>query len=165
MNSKRKTPDLALSNALRYLQQIFKVPVENCRDFESAVDLLLERGNMPCGFDENLIFIPERFNVRGVIWDLSKKAQLAQTIAETIDSSGYLLLADANLVGKHSLMLCACGFASPYVAAEDVSYHVNQWACRAGKVPRIFTASVPWDEDDHLFICALQLSSYVNAPS
>ena len=163
MSSTRKTPDLAESNAINYLQQIFKVPaVTRCRDFDEAIDCVLQNvENAPLGFECSPIFWPERFNVRSVLWNLTKKSQLAQNIAEGIEDCGYFILADSTLVGKHSLMLCACGFASAETAAEDVSYHVQKWSAGAGHVPRITTASVPWNESEHLFIAALQLSSYV----
>lgn len=165
--TKRKTPNLAFTNVLKYLHQIFKIPVDNCRDLDEAIETLQQKIVLPAGFDVECapIFLPDRFSLRAVLWEMNKKSALAQTIAEVCDDSVYLLLADETLSGKHSLMFCACGFADKDTAAEDILYHVNEWTHASSTIPKITTTSIQWDADTVLFICAMQLSTFTPPPT
>ena len=165
--TKRKTPNLAFSNVLKYLHQLFKIPVEHCRDLDDAIEVLQRRLRLPTGFDLECapIFLPDRFSLRAVLWEMNKKSALAQTIAEVCDDSVYLLLADETMSGKHSLMFCACGFADKETAAEDILYHVDAWTRASSTIPKIITTSIQWDDDTVLFICAMQLSTFTPTPT
>lgn len=162
--SQKKVPSLPQSNALRYLKQIFKVPVENCRDFEHALEVLAdELEGLPAGFapDTGPVLLLDRFNVRAAIWDLHKKSTLAQAILELCEDSVYLLLADESLQGKDSLMFCACGIADKATAKEDMIYHYDEWTRCSQTPPRIITGYTALDNDEVIFIIAMQLSSFV----
>lgn len=161
--TQRKVPNLAETSALKYLKQIFKVPVENCRDFDHALEVIHEAvEGLPVGFEPDTapVLMLERFNVRASIWDLRKKSQLTQNILELCEDSVYLLLADDSLSGKDSLMFCACGVADKETACVDIAYHCEAWLKASKTPPRIITGCVELDADDVVFICAMQLSSF-----
>lgn len=165
MTTKRKTPDVAVSAVLRYLHQIFKVPVEHCRDFDSAVEHLIDSEViLPAGFTSDPILLQERYSIRAAIWELHKKAPLAQTILELCDDCVYLLLVDETLPGKDGLLFCACCVTDTETAKEDISYHVQNWNKQAtGKnVPKILTGSVAIGDNEVIAIAALQLTSFTN---
>lgn len=162
----RKTPDLSEAVALRYLQQIFKVPVDNCRDFDQAVEVICETCTfVPSAFN-TAIFIPERYNVRAAIWELHKKSKLAQTILELCGDFGAtcLLLPDESLPGKEGLIMCACSVADKDRVKEDIDRQIHEWLYPVAENighPCIMANCIDLGKGDALGIAALQLTSYV----
>lgn len=162
----RKTPDLSESVALRYLQQIFKVPVENCRDFDHAIETICDTcTNVPASFN-TAIFLPNRYNIRAAIWELHKKSNLAQTILELCGDDGCncMILADESLQGKHSLIMCTCCVTDKDTVKKDIDYQLHEWmypSSNSEGFPVVMANSIDLGDGDALGIAALQLSSFV----
>lgn len=162
----RKTPDLSEAVALRYLQQIFKVPVDNCRDFDQAVEVICDTCTFVPSAFSTAIFIPERYNVRAAIWELHKKSKLAQTILELCGDFGAtcLLLPDESLPGKESLIMCSCSVADKDRVKEDIDRQIHEWLYPTDENighPCIMANCIDLGKGDALGVAALQLTSYV----
>lgn len=116
------TPKLPETSLIRYLKQIFKVPaLEKCRTVRDAIKTLRETDYLylPEGFDEDCAVIFERTNVRGNLWALTAKSELAQMALENGEDF-CLLVPDATLQGADSLFLCAL-----YVSDSDHDMNIG----------------------------------------
>lgn len=156
------------SNVLRYLQQIFKVKVSDCESVEEALrEISSVVDCVPEGLTE-AILLPQRFNVRNELWNLTIKSSLVKSILELVDTNyTSLLLCDSTLQGKDSLILClafVCKEQEKDDAIWSLSDSICNWSKKSKIIPKMQISSIAHKSEDDteiIVVCALQLSSYV----
>lgn len=152
--------NVSKNSILRYLQQIFKVRLEQTTDVPEALALISDRAyNVPSKLT-CAIWLPERMNVRLELWNLNKKSKIIKyALEELYFNEVSLLISDSTLTGKDSLILLyICTDSNDTYTIPEI---VSDWWQVAGNKTNMQVARCHLEDETYINICALQLSSCI----
>lgn len=165
MEKKRITPSLADSTLTRYMRQLWKVNPEVESTYAEYIAKIIDSSHtiVPAGVDEAMI-IYERFNLRGVLWNLKENCAFVQTCLSAMQAGTDgvdFVMADSAISGKECLFLVSTCVSpdGPTASLEHVKYCLDSW-CPLGMPAHFITGSCKLRADNSVFSAvAVQLSS------
>lgn len=163
--------DLSESNVVQWIGKLFGVRTllkGNFHRWLTARDYLYEHvSGLPEGLTQAEL-VSGRFNLLGSVWNMNSKSRLIEIGLEVVDTQGcgYLLVADAGLVGADSLFLAAISVDTDVMeAVSDNLYHMREWAALSagpngtGMAPSIVSGGLRMRDSRHFSVLAVRLSS------